>query len=300
VRLVFAGTPAVAASHLAALLESSHDVVAVITRAPAPAGRGRREQPSPVAVLAEQAGIDVLTHDWRSRLAHYAPDCCPVVAFGELIPAPSLQQPKFGWFNVHFSLLPRWRGAAPVQWAIRSGDAHSGVTIFRIDEGLDTGPILAQRAEPITPDDTAGTLLDRLTGIGERLLVEAMDALEAGAAELIAQESSGVTMAPKIQTSDARVDWAQSADEVDRLIRSCTPKPGAWTMLDQTRVRIGPVQPRASQLPQGAITDVGGHIMVGTGSGSVVLQTVQPEGKRPMAVADWLRGARLNLPVHFR
>jgi len=297
VRLVFAGTPAVAAAHLTALLESSHDVVAVITRGPAPAGRGRKEQFSPVAQVAAQAGIDVLTDGWQHKLAHYAPDCCPVVAFGELIPKASLHQPRFGWVNVHFSLLPRWRGAAPVQWAIRSGDTETGVSVFRIDEGLDTGPIVRMRAEPIAADDTTGTLLARLAVIGEELLVESMDALAAGSVELVAQDSAGVTLAPKIQVADARIDWQAPALDIDRLIRSCTPKPGAWTMLGDTRLRIGPVVPGTHQVSPGELTHIAGEVVVGAGVGSVRLQVVQPEGKRAMAAADWLRGARLDLPV---
>jgi methionyl-tRNA formyltransferase len=299
VRLVFAGTPDVAAQHLVALLNSSHDVVAVITRAPAPAGRGRATQPTPVADVARQAGIDVLTNDWQRELPRYAPDCCPVVAFGALIPASSLAQPKFGWVNVHFSRLPRWRGAAPVQWAIRAGDTETGVTVFRIDEGLDTGPILAMRSEAIHPDDTSGVLLTRLAALGETLLVQTMDALESGAIESHAQGSHGVTMAPKINTVDARIDWSASASEIDRLIRSCTPKPGAWTLLDNARMRLGPVRVTDHGGAPGQLSDVGGELLVGTGLGSVALQSVQPEGKRMMPARDWLRGARLNEPVQF-
>jgi methionyl-tRNA formyltransferase len=292
VRLLFAGTPHVAALGLQALLQSQHEVVAVLTRPPAPRGRGRVLQSSPVAELAGEAGIDVIT-DVRA-VSELLPevDCCPVIAFGALIPEPLLDVPRLGWLNVHFSLLPRWRGAAPVQWAIRSGDEITGVTIFRLDSGLDTGPILATREHPISPMDTSGTLLDALTAIGAPLLVETLNDLASGAVSMKTQDELGATLAPKITTADAHIDWNQSADVVDRLIRSCTPAPGAWTTVAGERYRIAPVAITEHAFPAGDVGEDELGVMVGTADRAVRLTDVQPAGKRMMPASDWLRGIR--------
>ncbi len=277
------------------LLQSDHDVVSVLTRPPARQGRGRVVHPSPVAELAEDAGIPVLT-DMRAA-AQLMPevDCCPVIAYGALIPEPLLAAPRLGWVNVHFSLLPRWRGAAPVQWAIRSGDSVTGVSVFRLDAGLDTGPILASREQPIGPADTTGSLLDSLGIMGAALLVSTLDALEEGSQVEVVQDETGATLAPKITSADAQVDWRESAVVIDRLIRSCTPAPGAWTTTAGERLRLGPVSRAEGTLAPGEVHMDDATVIVGTGEGTVRLGDVQPAGRRVMPALDWLRGVRTTV-----
>lgn len=301
-RLVFAGTPEVAAVALRAVLASRHDVVAVLTRPDAAAGRGRRETRSPVAVIADEVGLPVLQPasardaELEQQLRALQPQCIPVVAYGALVPTTLLDLPPHGWINTHFSLLPAWRGAAPVQHALRAGDAVTGVTVFRLDAGMDTGPVLAQVREPIRADDTSGSLLARLAILGADLLVRTLDALEDGTAH--AEPQSGVaSLAPKVSVDDARIDWTQPADVVDRLIRSCTPEPGAWTMLGADRLRLGPVSAGSdvSDVPvltPGDLLVRKNSVLVGTGTHPLVLGEVQGPGRRAMAAADWARGAR--------
>ena len=294
-RLLFAGTPTVAAIGLHALLQSDHDVVAVLTRPPARQGRGRVVRPSPVADLAEDAGIPVLTDMQAAADLLPEVDCCPVIAYGALIAEPLLAAPRLGWVNVHFSLLPRWRGAAPVQWAIRSGDSVTGVTVFRLDAGLDTGPILARREQPIGPTDTTGSLLESLGSMGAALLVSTLDALAAGSQVEVVQDETGATLAPKITSADAQIDWRESAVAIDRLIRSCTPAPGAWTTTAGERLRLGPVFGAEGTLVPGEVYMDGAAVVVGTGQGTVRLGDVQPAGRRMMPALDWLRGVRATV-----
>ncbi len=295
-RLVFAGTPAAALPALEALLTSRHQVLAVLTRPDAPAGRGRTLRPSPVRTRAEGAGLEVLTprspreQAFGDRLRELAPDCCPVVAYGALLPPAVLAIPAHGWVNLHFSLLPAWRGAAPVQHAILAGDEVTGASTFRLEEGLDTGPVFGVATEPVRPDDTSGDLLDRLAVAGAGLLVATLDALEADRAVAVPQPSYGVSLAPKIPVTDARVDWHAPALRVDRLVRACTPSPGAWTTLRGKRVKLGPVAVTAEVLVPG---EVRGDL-VGTATTAVRLREVRPEGRPAMAAADWLRGLRLE------
>jgi methionyl-tRNA formyltransferase len=299
-RLVFAGTPEVAVPALDALLHSSHDVVAVLTRPDARAGRGRREAESPVARRAAEAGIETLKparagddglHD---RLRELAPDCCPVVAYGALVPRRLLDLPSHGWLNLHFSLLPAWRGAAPVQHAILHGDDLTGATVFQLEEGLDTGPVLSVMTEPIGSRDTSGDLLGRLATAGAGLLVATLDAIERG--ELVAQPqpAEGVSLAPKLTVEDARVDWSTPAFHVDRLVRACTPAPGAWTSWADERVGLGPVElADADGLAAGQVQVGRRDVLVGTGDGrSVRLGEVRPAGRRPMPADAWARGVR--------
>ena len=300
-RLVFAGTPDVALPSLDALSASHHELVAVITRPPALAGRGRATRPSAVQVRAEALGIPVLTParlsdpEALAPLADLAPDCCPVVAYGALLPSAALAIPAHGWVNLHFSLLPRWRGAAPVQHAIRAGDTETGATTFRIDEGLDTGPILLQEPTRIGDRETSGELLDRLALSGADLLVRTLDALEAGTLVAHPQPDAGVTLAPRIDADDARVDWHAPADAVDRLVRAFTPAPGAWTMLREARVRLGPVEATdVADLAPGELRAGKREVLVGTSTAAVRLDTVVAEGKRAMPAADWARGIRLE------
>lgn len=246
-RLVFAGTPDPAVPSLRALLESPrHEVVAVVTRPDAPAGRGRKLVRSPVGLLADDAGIPVLTParpsepDFIARLAELAPDCCPVVAYGALVPRKALDVPRHGWVNLHFSLLPAWRGAAPVQAALRHGDEITGASTFLLEEGLDTGPVFGVVTEEVRPTDTASDLLGRLATSGAGLLVATLDGIEDGTLDARPQPAGGVSLAPKVTAADARVDWTAPPVAVDRLIRSVTPEPGAWTTFRDERLGLGP------------------------------------------------------------
>jgi methionyl-tRNA formyltransferase len=309
VRLVFAGTPRVALPSLEAVLASRHEVVAVITRPDAPAGRGRQIMPSPVRDRAESLGIEVLT-PWRigepeviARLRALAPDCCPVVAYGALVPLAALLVPPHGWVNLHFSVLPSWRGAAPIQRALIAGDEVVGASTFRLEEGLDTGPVYGVMTELVRRDDTAGTLLDRVAEGGAGLLVQTLDGIEDGTLRPLPQPAEGVSLAPKLTVDDARVDWTIPAAGVDRLIRGCTPAPGAWTTLRGERLKLGPVQVVSGDgldpLGPGALEVNRRSVRVGTGAGSVQLGDVQPHGRRPMPASDWARGARLDAIERF-
>jgi methionyl-tRNA formyltransferase len=298
---VFAGTPNVAVPSLRAILASEHDVVAALTRPDAPAGRGRKLLPSPVAEVAAEAGIEVLKPErardagFLARLEQIAPDCAPVVAYGGLIPKAALDVPKHGWINLHFSLLPAWRGAAPVQHAILAGDDITGACTFQIEEGLDTGPVYGRLTEAIRPTDTSGDLLARLADAGAKLLVATLDGIEAGRLVAEPQPADGVSMAPKLTVEDARVVWAAPAMRVDRVVRACTPAPGAWTTFREERLKLRPVRldPSGHELAPGLI-DVGRDgVRVGTGSHPVLLGEVQPQGKRVMSASDWARGVRI-------
>jgi methionyl-tRNA formyltransferase len=307
-RLVFAGTPAVAVTALRALLASRHTVEAVVTRPDAPAGRGRRIEPSPVAVLAWERGLEVLTparprEPWfLDRLGEIAPDCCPVTAYGALIPQRALDIPRFGWVNLHFSVLPAWRGAAPVQHAILHGDDITGATTFQLVPELDAGPVYGVLTEPVRPSDTSGDLLGRLASAGAELLVATLDGIEDGTLEAIPQSAEGVSLAPKLTPADARVDWKRPAHLIDRVIRGCTPEPGAWTEYQGERVKLWPVtidvaaaaDLAAGGLAPGELAIGRGAVYVGTGSEPARLGDVQPPGKRRMPAADWARGLRLG------
>jgi methionyl-tRNA formyltransferase len=299
-RLVFAGTPAAALPSLRALLASRHEVVAVVTRPDAPAGRGRHERRSPVSVLAAGAGVPVLTPGrprepgFLSTLAELEPDCCPVVAYGALVPRSALDIPKHGWVNLHFSLLPAYRGAAPVQAAVLHGDTVTGASTFRLEEGLDTGPVYGVVTEAVRPRDTSGTLIERLSESGAGLLVATLDGIEDGTLVPRPQPAEGVSLAPKLTVEDAEVDWSTPALRVDRLVRACTPAPGAWTTYGPDRLKLGPVQPVPDEPPlaPGELLVQRHRVLAGTGTAPVELGEVQPPGKRPMPAADWARGAR--------
>jgi methionyl-tRNA formyltransferase len=298
-RVVFAGTPSVALPSFDALLGSPHEVVGAITRPDTVAGRGRRPSVSPIAQRAVEAGVEVVKparpsepafHEW---LRERAPDAVAVVAYGALVPLSALGIPKLGWVNLHFSLLPAWRGAAPVQHAILHGDEITGATTFVLEAGLDTGPVLGVLTERIQPRDTSGALLDRLAVAGAGLLVATFDGLASGQIQAVPQPVHGVSLAPKVTTADARVDWTSPAMHVDRQIRACTPAPGAWTTLRGRRVKLGPVIPTSqTPTPPGEIAVTRDAVLVGTATGPVGLDRVQPEGKAAMAALDWARGAR--------
>ena len=298
-RVVFAGTPAVALPALDAVAASRHDLLAVVTRPDAPAGRGRRLVASPVAARAEELGVPVLKpghprdQDFQRSLEELGPDCCPVVAYGALLPSSVLAIPRHGWVNLHFSVLPAWRGAAPVQHAIWAGDEMTGATTFRIVEELDAGPTYGVMTEAVRPQDTAGTLLDRLAEGGAELLVRTLDGIEEGSLEAREQASDGVSLAPKITVHDARVDWSEPALAVDRRVRACTPAPGAWTTYDGERVKLGPVTVAAGEsLEPGQVAIRRHDVLVGTTTDPVRLGRVKAFGKKEMDAADWARGVR--------
>ncbi len=306
-RVVFAGTPEVAVPALDAIVASPHELVGVITRPDAPSGRGRKLTPSPVGLRAEELGVPVLkpTHprdpEFQAALKALEPDCCPVVAYGALIPRSALDIPKHGWVNLHFSVLPAWRGAAPVQHSIWAGDEYTGATTFQIVEALDAGPTFGVMTERIKPTDTAGDLLERLAEGGSSLLVATLDGIADGALEARTQPLEGVSLAPKITVEDARISWTDPAVGIDRLIRACTPGPGAWTTLDGERVKVGPVslEAEAPDLAPGVISVGKNHVLVGTASGAVRLGEVKAFGKKQMAAADWARGVRLPETATF-
>jgi len=323
-RLVFAGTPEPAVPSLRALLETPrHEVVAVVTRPDRPAGRGRAVRPSPVRALADEAGIEVLAPErprdaaFVERLSEIAPDCCPVVAYGALLPPSVLDIPKHGWVNLHFSVLPAWRGAAPVQHALLAGDDVTGASVFQIERGMDTGPVFGTLTELVEPTDTSGDLLGRLSLAGAALLVAVLDAIADGRAQPVAQSTDGVSLAPKFTVADARIDWTAPAARVDRLVRAATPAPGAWTTFREHRVKVGPVRPvrpgspgapaaldalGERRLEPGELAVLGTHgpVAVGTGSVPVLLGEVRPEGKAAMAADAWARGARPGAQERFQ
>ncbi|MDX3526265.1 methionyl-tRNA formyltransferase [Streptomyces sp. ID05-39B] len=301
-KLVFAGTPEVAVPALDALLASGrHEVAAVVTRPDAQAGRGRRLVASPVAQRAEEAGIEVLKPvrprepEFLARLKEIAPDCCPVVAYGALLPKAALDIPARGWVNLHFSLLPAWRGAAPVQHAVMAGDEITGASTFLIEEGLDSGPVYGTVTEEVRPTDTSGDLLTRLAFAGAGLLAATMDGIEDGTLKAVPQPQDGITLAPKITVEYAQVDWSAPALRVDRVVRGCTPAPGAWTTFRGERLKLIQVRtaPGRDDLAAGELAVGKNSVHVGTGSHAVELLWVQAQGKKPMRAADWARGVRI-------
>jgi methionyl-tRNA formyltransferase len=299
VRLVFAGTPYAALPSLDALLASRHEVVAVLTRPDAPSGRGRTLVPSPVKARALDARLEVLSPARPSepafldRLRELTPDCCPVVAYGALLPPAALEIPSHGWINLHFSLLPAWRGAAPVQRAVLAGDEFTGATTFQLEPGMDTGPVYGVLTERVLPTDTSGDLLDRLSLAGAELLVRTLDGIEDGSLLPVPQPADGVSIASKLNPDDVRVDWSAPAIRVDRLVRAATPAPGAWTTWRGKRLKLGPVRiSAAAPLQPGELRVDGRHVLVGTAAGPVALGSVRPEGRAEMAAGDWARGVR--------
>lgn len=301
---------------LRALLGSGHEVVAVLTRPDAPAGRGRGLRPSPVREAAERAGVTAVLMPRSARdpelvdaVTGLDPDACAVVAYGGLVPPALLAVPRHGWVNLHFSLLPAWRGAAPVQHALLAGEEVTGATTFLLDEGLDTGPVLGTLTEAIRPRDTTGDLLGRLAAAGAPLLVATLDALETGAVTPAPQPTEGVSHAPRLGVEDAHVDWDRPGYAVDRRVRACTPAPGAWTTFRGERLRLHrltpetgdheepgepaePGEPGHHPLAPGELRVTGDAVLVGTGTAPVRLEEVQPAGRRAMPAADWARGVR--------
>ena len=295
-RVLFAGTPAVAVPSLDALVEAGFDVVAVLTRPDAPLGRKRVLTPSPVAARAAELGIEVIRAarvdaEATANIAAAKPDVAAIVAYGGLVPPAALAIPRHGWVNLHFSLLPAWRGAAPVQRSVMAGDDVTGAVTFRLEEGLDTGPVFGTLTETVGPEDTAGQLLDRLSHSGAVLLAQTLSTIGAGKAAPVPQ-SGDVSLAPKLTLDDGRLNWNHPALAIGRQARGVTPEPGAWTLLDGQRVKLEPVRlrPDVQGLAPGAVSLNGKDVLVGTGSHAVELTRIQPAGKKMMSAPDWARG----------
>ncbi|MDR6507785.1 methionyl-tRNA formyltransferase [Arthrobacter oryzae] len=295
-RVLFAGTPAVAVPSLDALVQAGFDVVAVLTRPDAPIGRKRVLTPSPVAARAADLGIEVIhaakvDAEVTAKIAAFAPDAAAIVAYGGLIPRAALDVPRHGWINLHFSLLPAWRGAAPVQRAVMAGDDITGAVTFLLEEGLDTGPVFGTLTETVRPEDTAGDLLERLSHSGAVLLAQTLSAIESGRAAAVPQ-AGDVSLAPKLGIEDGRINWDEPALAIGRRARGVTPEPGAWTTLEGQRVKLEPVLLRTDgpELKPGQVLLNGKSVLVGTGSHPVELTRIQPSGKKMMAAADWARG----------
>lgn len=293
-RLAFMGSPGFALPALGALLDAGHDVACVYSQPPRPAGRGQQERPTPVHAFAAERGIEVRTPKSLKRAEEQAAfaalnlDLAIVVAYGLILPKPILDAPRLGALNLHGSLLPRWRGAAPIQRAIMAGDRVTGVQVMRMEEGLDAGPVLATAETPIDADDNASTLHDRLSALGAALLIETLGNLERGDAREIPQAAEGVTYAHKITPADTRIDWTRPAREIDAHIRGLAPSPGAWFELGGARVKA--LHSRLGQgegAPGEALDDA---FLIACGEGAVRLLTVQREGRGPLSAADFLRG----------
>ncbi|MDR2381076.1 MAG: methionyl-tRNA formyltransferase [Bifidobacteriaceae bacterium] len=316
-RIVFAGTPAVAVPSLRALADSTHELVGVVTRPDRRAGRGRHLQASAVSLVAEELDLPVAKpaqpgdQEFLDQLRAWRPDAAAVVAYGALLPQSALDIPPLGWINLHFSLLPAWRGAAPVQHSIWHGDEFTGATTFRIVPELDAGPVFGTMTYAIPPHATAGDVLGVLARDGAKLLVDTMDAIAAGVARAEPQSGEGTSYAGKITVAEAAVTWAAPHWAVDRQIRACTPDPGAWTTLRGSRIKLGPVRP----LNEGDAAGVGPGprpglaagellpgkkcVLVGTAGRPVVLGQVAPAGKAYMDGAAWARGARIESGERF-
>jgi len=286
----------VAVPSLDALVKAGFQIVAVLTRPDAPVGRKRVLTPSPVAARAMELGIEVIRAakvdaETTQRIAEFAPDVAAIVAYGGIVPKAALGVPAHGWVNLHFSLLPAWRGAAPVQRSIIAGDDVTGAATFQLEEGLDTGPVFGTLTETVRPEDTAGDLLERLSISGAVLLSQTLSAIDAGQAAPQPQTGE-ISLAPKLTLDDGRLDWQQPALALNRRARGVTPEPGAWTTLDGQRVKLEPVtlRPDIKDLPPGSIKVDGKSVLVGTGSHGVELGRIQPAGKKMMSPADWARG----------
>lgn len=297
-RLVLAGTPSVAIPSFEALLASDHEVTAVVTRPDAARGRSKRLVPSEVGQWAADHGIPALKPmhprdpEFVAALTELAPDACPVVAYGALVPQHVLDIPRYGWVNLHFSLLPRWRGAAPVQRAIMAGDGVTGATTFRLVRELDAGPVYGTTEMALTGTETAGEVLDALAHTGARLLLDTIDAL-ATTEPAEQDDEAAVTLAPKITVEEARIDWTRQADEIDRLVRGCSPEPMAWTTIGDERFKVALGRPTdEAGLAPGEVRVEKRRVLVGTGTTALELVRVQPQGKKEMAGADWGRGLR--------
>jgi methionyl-tRNA formyltransferase len=300
VRVVFFGTPEWAVPSLEALGDAGVDVAAVVTNPDRPAGRGFAPRPSAVKEAARAAGLEVLQPmgardpGLRARVEELAPDAGVVVAYGRILPGDLLEVPPLGFVNLHFSLLPAYRGAAPVQRALMDGVAETGVSVIVLTEGMDEGPVLARRAVPVDPDESAGELGDRLARLGAPVLAEALAGYASGAVSPREQDHAAATYAPKVSEAEARVEWGRTARALADHVRALNPSPGAWTMLRERRMKLHRARPRPSSgLAPGALAG-DGELVAGTGSGDLALEEVQLAGRRRMAGAELARGLRLT------
>lgn len=303
-RIAFAGTPQFAVPALRMLLASGHTVVGVLTQPDRPAGRGQQLRASPIKLLAAGHGLPIAqpptlkTPEGRAELARWAPDLLVVVAYGLILPPPVLELPRLGCLNIHGSLLPRWRGAAPIQRAILAGDAETGVTIMQLDAGLDTGPTLLERRRPIHSHDTAGDLHDALSELGAAALAEALDGITAGRLAARPQPASGATYAPKIEKAEARLDWSAGVVEIDRRVRAFNPWPMAETSfagepLRVLRARIAD-QPVSDAAPGTLLGIAEDGLRVACGDGVLAVRELQRAGKRPVSARDFANAVRLD------
>jgi methionyl-tRNA formyltransferase len=296
-RIVFCGTPESALPSLRALAGASRrEIVAVLTQPDRPQGRGRHAEPAPVRRLAEELGFPVLAPEKpkhvRSELEALHPDVVVVVAYGHILRPWFLELPPLGCINVHFSILPRHRGVAPVAWAILAGDRETGVSTMRLDEGVDTGPVYLTERIPVGEDDTTGTLTQRLAGRGAELLLRTLDGIEAGTLSPAPQDDALATYARKLEKDDGRIDWTRPAEEIARRVRGLSPWPGTFTGWRGRVLKVHRARPLPGELAPGALQRVGGRVVAGTGSGVLELVEVQPEGKSRMEGEAWWRGAR--------
>ncbi len=307
-RIVYFGTPDLAAVALRALLHSRHTVVGVVCQPDKPAGRGQHLTAPPVKQVAEAAGVPVVQPEkvrdegFLAQLAAWAADIIVVAAYGKILPKRILALPRFGCINIHASLLPALRGAAPIQWAIARGDQESGVTIMQMDEGMDTGDILLQRATPILATDTGQSLYDRLAHIGGELVLEALDACEAGRLEPRRQDDALATKAPMLRKEDGHIDWSRPAVEIERLVRAFDPWPGTYTFAESKRLKLlhTHVGTTANPAVAGTLHTAGGEVAVATGDGTLVLDEVQLEGRKRMSAGDLLRGGGIAAGMVLR
>ncbi len=297
-KLVYMGTPNFAVPPLRALMAAGHEIAAVVTRADKPAGRGRGISPPPVKLAALEMGRSVYQParirqpEAVEKLRVLGPDIIVVAAYGQILPKEILSLPKYGCVNIHASLLPAYRGAAPINWAIINGEKQTGVTIMQMDEGMDTGPILMQEALAIEPEDTAGSLAERLSALGARLIVEALGLIQSGGIAPTQQDHSKATFAPLLKKEDGLIDWGRSADEIHNRARGLSPWPGAYTYLDGRMIKILETEPAQGQAMPGHIVQADKDLIVGAGSGLIRILRLQPEAKRPMTALEFLRGHR--------
>jgi methionyl-tRNA formyltransferase len=296
-RLAFMGTPDFAVPALSELIAAGHEIAAVYTQPPRPAGRGQKPQASPVERFAREAGLlvrapeSLKTPEAQAEFASLDLDAAVVVAYGLILPRAILDAPRLGCFNIHASLLPRWRGAAPIQRAILAGDSETGVAIMRMEAGLDTGPVALMERAVIGPRENAGSLHDRLSAIGASLIVRALSALERGSLSLVPQPQAGVTYAAKIDKSETRLDWHEPAAVLDRKVCAFAPHPGAWFAFSETRIRVLAAEPVAAAGEPGTVLD--DALTIACGQGALRLLTVQRAGKAPMSASEFLRGTTI-------
>lgn len=298
-RLVYMGTPRFSVPPLRALAEAGHELAGVVTRIDKPSGRGRALTAPPAKLAAVEMGLPVFQPrrvrepEFIAVLRELAPEAIVVAAYGQILPEAILTLPKFGCINIHASLLPLYRGAAPINWAIVRGDAETGVTIMQMDAGMDTGKTLLQERIPIAPQDTAGTLAEKLSLLGAKMIVAALPMIAAGSITAVAQDESRAVLAPLLKKEDGLIDWTLPAAEIGNRVRGFSPWPGAYTFLDGKLIKILEAEAGAGGAEPGSLaTETSSTLLVGTGKGLLRVKSLQPEGKKPMTAAEFLRGHR--------